>query len=121
MPTQAPGRLEDQHMGQLDDIRAAVAASGRRAVEARFYLTTAKTSLSWDQAADPPVLAGFDFSAAKHGTFGSATPSGMMQMQVANPHAAQLLLDTQHDAIHDRRKNPSFRIWLVEELPDEAE
>lgn len=109
----------------LADVRHAVAATSRRAVEARFYLIAVTRRQAWAGPADedqPAVVAVVEFNAAKHGTFGKATPSGVLTMTIANPDAAALLDAAQREALMPpRRQSPVFRAWFVEELPDEEE
>lgn len=110
-------------MAALDDIRNAIAATGRTAVEARFYLSGVKRYQAWRGEDDPtlPIATQVEFTAARHGTFGKATPSGTIQMSIANPDAAALFDRAQLEGLTERRQSPVFRIFLVQEEPDEAE
>jgi hypothetical protein len=108
----------------LDDIRAAAAATGRRVLEARFYLSSVTRRQMWagQNSPDlPPVMVSVNMQAAKHGTFGKATPSGQIEMSVANPPAAQLLDEAHLSALQQRGQLPVFRVFFVEETPEEGE
>lgn len=95
-------------------------------VEARFYVTAIKlvpistplenpdgTIRPWQDGSTTVMGGQVDMSAAKHGTFGKATPNGSCQMLIQNPGAFAVFKDAFESTVKKNGQTPRFRVYFV--------
>lgn len=103
-------------------VEQKITGAGDSVVEARFQITALKlqpimeghydSEKKW--VTDPPMLGGqVEMSARKHGTFGKATPSGNLNMLIANPSAFAVFKAAFEAAISEGRSTATFKVYFV--------
>ena len=101
---------------RLDNVRASLPG---HSIEARFHLSSVKIQKAWD--AEKSLISVVEFSAAKSGVFGKATPNGSMQMTIGNPAATEIFKNDFDKSIKENNRVPVYRIFMVLEEPGEEE
>lgn len=116
----------------LDEVRNLIGSTRLHPIEARFNLREIRLTpmmqpkLKEDGTPDwsnqEPVLGGFvGMGAAKHGTFGRATPGGTIQMTIANPDAFASFKTAFEEQYLKHKVVPVFRVFMFLEEEGEAE
>jgi hypothetical protein len=101
-------------------------------VEARFYVTEIKLQpiTVYDDGPDgkPDYKTGrqeqggtVTMNAAKHGTFGKATPSGSCQMMIQNQHAFLVFKEAFERILKEKGRTPRFKVYFVEDENQEPD
>jgi hypothetical protein len=116
-----------------DSIPSALAsATDLPIVEARFYVGEIKLQpvTVYDDGPDgkPDYKTArqheggtVTMTAAKHGTFGKATPSGSVQMLIQNPAAFAVFREAFQRILKERGRTARFRVYFVEDESQEPD
>ena len=106
-------------------------------VEARFYISSVKlqptTRAKKDEKGEfikndhgmhqyESFMAGsVEMNAAKHGTFGEATPSGSCQMLIQNEDAFNVFKEAFERIIKEKGRTARFKVYFVEDENQDPE
>jgi hypothetical protein len=101
-------------------------------VEARFYVSEIKLTpfneYEYDSEGRPNYSKSHlemggtvTFSAAKHGTFGKATPFGNCTMGIQNQHAFLVFKEAYERIVKEKGRTPRFKVYFVEDENQEPD
>lgn len=121
-------------MAEIDLVQARelLAKTDIQIVEARLYVSAVKltpiTTYEEKEDGSPDYSKGrqrvggtVEFQAAKHGTFGKASPSGSAQLLIQNEAAFDIFMRSFEKTVRETGKTPAFRVFFVLEEDGEAE